>query len=1106
MATALSRRRATGWRRTAGLFRLSSLDGLELDSDAELAQSDGHAVSFRQTFGELEAAGGGLVTIGLTPDGAAWKIASVSSTITGDETIAGAARIDAEQAWQDASASVGDRQSLAQIRPVAPGKARLPGWELLEVAGKAQLQRVRAVAFPTLTDGVVPAYESLVLDTERPLPEAYQIFVDARDGEVLARRNLVQNSHEGPSPVFEFTGTLPAIDGGCDTRKGPYTVAADDHVRAIDVFAGADAPLQDIVLRLYRDTTLLAEADTLLTPERIRYAPAGGPPVGDYLVEVCEFEDDTPPVEPRTYRGTVTLDNTAAPAPYTARWTVFPANPPLHALPSDPWNHPSTDTRERWCWRMTAPADCTRAVGNLASRAPWDHDTRTGAPTSTTIGNNAVTAESWTHATVPSPTQFRPVSATRDYTFPWTNAWSRADCNPGTPYGSAFVPGQSFDIAAAVTNLFVMHNRMHDWSYQLGFTEENWNAQADNFGLTEAFRGNDPVIGNAQAGALVPPPGIVRNNANMFTLPDGQSSVTNMYLWQPLAAAFYPPCVDGDYDMSIIGHEYTHMIENRMIGKGNIRSGHHAGAMGESVSDLLGVEYLNENGFVPTSDENPFAAGTYATGQKLRGIRNYAGNFPATGAFPTPSVYAQVDPLNLSDVGYDLTGPQVHADGEIWTATNFDIRKAFTAKYGSQFPEGDRALQARCAGGVLPPDACPGNRRWIQLVLDAFLLMPTNPSMLDARNAILSADMMRFGGANQNELLLAFARRGMGRNASTTNATGRANGVESDTNPLPDFESPNHPAVAVTFNAAETGGGPTVAARIYVGHYEARVSPIADTDPATNAPAGSSSNNLDATANFAPGTYEFVAHAPGYGHVRFRRTLEAGPAQTVMVRMPPNWASKTQGARATGNVSPVTSAANGAEILSGEQVLGQLIDDTERTNWQVAATRSGDAFAVAGKQVTINLSGRAHPVERVQVSAALGPVFDPEGRVDMTQNRFTALRAFEIWACDNTRDRCGANSTDYRLIYTSPDDAFPADAPRPVQPVLILREFDIPRTRATHLRVVVRSSQCTGAPAYQGEQDADPFNATDCDTAGGASSRFVRIAEVQAFTGEPNVR
>ena len=36
------------------------------------------------------------------------------------------------------------------------------------------------------------------------------------------------------------------------------------------------------------------------------------------------------------------------------------------------------------------------------------------------------------------------------------------------------------------------HNRMHDWSYHLGFTERNWNAQDYNFGLTERRQENDP--------------------------------------------------------------------------------------------------------------------------------------------------------------------------------------------------------------------------------------------------------------------------------------------------------------------------------------------------------------------------------------------------------------------------------------------------------------------------------------------------------------------------------------------------------------------------------------------------------------------------------------
>ena len=44
-----------------------------------------------------------------------------------------------------------------------------------------------------------------------------------------------------------------------------------------------------------------------------------------------------------------------------------------------------------------------------------------------------------------------------------------------------------------------------------------------------------------------------------------------MYLWQPIAGTFYAPCVDGDFDMAVIGHEFGHLIENRMIGKGGRR-------------------------------------------------------------------------------------------------------------------------------------------------------------------------------------------------------------------------------------------------------------------------------------------------------------------------------------------------------------------------------------------------------------------------------------------------------------------------------------------------------------------------------------------------------
>ena len=211
------------------------------------------------------------------------------------------------------------------------------------------------------------------------------------------------------------------------------------------------------------------------------------------------------------------------------------------------------------------------------------------------------------------------------------------------------------------------------------------------------------------------------------------------------------------------------MIENRMIGKGAGRSGHHAGAMGESVGDLMSIEQLNE-----TASSRPTArtAGHGHVRDRREAARDpqLRRQLPVAGCLPDAGHVRPGGPAELLRHRLRRAGPQVHADGEIWTATNFDIRRALAAKYDAQYPEGDQALQERCARGEVPVDRCPGNRRWIQLLFDSYLLDPTAPSMVDARNSLLAADTIRFGGANQAELWLAFARRGLGAGASATTA------------------------------------------------------------------------------------------------------------------------------------------------------------------------------------------------------------------------------------------------------------------------------------------------------------------------------------------------
>jgi extracellular elastinolytic metalloproteinase len=200
-----------------------------------------------------------------------------------------------------------------------------------------------------------------------------------------------------------------------------------------------------------------------------------------------------------------------------------------------------------------------------------------------------------------------------------------------------------------------------------------------------------------------------------------------------------------------------------------------------------------------------------------------------------------------------------------------------------------------------------------------------------------------------------------------------------------------------------------------------------------------------------------------------------------------------------------TGDTNGADAAAQAATLRNLIDDTENTQWETPGNATGP-LSVDGKKVTIDLAGTAPVTVRdVQVSAMLRS----------GQSRFTALRQFEVWACNNGGSRFNHDgppstadcSTDagFRKVYTSAADAFPGNSPRPVSPHLILRSFDIPNTKATHLRLVVKTNQCTGGPNFLGEQDADPANATDCPSAGPATTKFVRAAEFQAFSADTSV-
>jgi extracellular elastinolytic metalloproteinase len=745
-------------------------------------------------------------------------------------------------------------------------------------------------------------------------------------------------------------------------------------------------------------------------------------------------------------------------------WRVFPANPPF--VTDADTSDDSLDTRVLWCWdNATDPRECEEEQRNLASRLPWD--TRApSVPTFTTDGNNATTAISELSPFTPDTAVQRPVSPSRRFDFPWRNRWFESSCNPAN-FTTVGVEGN--DESAATTNLFVMHNRMHDWSYFLGFTEQNYNLQQNNFGNTPPDRENDPEVGQAQGGRRTPVFG--RDNANQITLQDGIAPITNQYLWQPLAGAFYSPCVDGAYDMAVVAHEYTHAITNRMIGGPDGGTGPTQGQT-ESWSDLGFAAYFTEFAISAAEGVDPLVLGPYVTGDTISGIRNYS---------------MSDSPLNYSNLEYDgsgLTSP--HANGEIWSAVNFDILTSLSRKYDPSFPSSDEALQRRCARGQLPADQCPGNRRWNQIQFDSFLLQPSGVSMVDSRDAMLAADRLRFDGANQRELWDAFARRGLGGTAFSKSPT--------DLDALPGFDSPLRSDEARIRFAAPPG---VQDMQVFVGQYEARSTPAADTVAETA---------IDEQVDFVPGTYELLARADGFGHQRFTATFRANEDRTLQVPLRRNLASLHNGAKASGD------GVN----------LDKLIDDTEATNWAsltrkgTASEGNGEGAQVEGRQVTIDLAGsQPHTVAEVQVSAVLRGALTEEDAGDSppdpgSQSRFSALRSFDVFTCNATTGIDCAKGEGFTKVFSSADDAFPSRRPRPKVSDLLLRPFDVRDSKATHVRLVVRDNQCTGGPDFQGETnpDSDPNFNPDCDTESFTADRAVlrppfdqvRAAELQVFS------
>ncbi|MGG5209561.1 T9SS-dependent M36 family metallopeptidase [Chryseobacterium sp. MIQD13] len=192
-------------------------------------------------------------------------------------------------------------------------------------------------------------------------------------------------------------------------------------------------------------------------------------------------------------------------------------------------------------------------------------------------------------------------------------------------------------------------------------------------------------------------------------------------------------------DNGIIAHEYGHGISNRLTGQGYscLSVANSAEQMGEGWSDFFALMLTTRPG---------------DTSALARGMSTYSADQPTTGGGIRPAKYSPDFTINSYTYANTNTVSGSHAIGFIWATMLWDLTWKYIEKYGYN-------------SDVLA-STTSGNAKVLQLVVNGLKLQACSPSFIDGRDAILQADAVGNAGADKCMIWKAFAKRGLGVNAS----------------------------------------------------------------------------------------------------------------------------------------------------------------------------------------------------------------------------------------------------------------------------------------------------------------------------------------------------
>ncbi len=209
------------------------------------------------------------------------------------------------------------------------------------------------------------------------------------------------------------------------------------------------------------------------------------------------------------------------------------------------------------------------------------------------------------------------------------------------------------------------------------------------------------------------------------------------------------------FDNGIVTHEYGHGISLRLTGGAQTSAClNNDEEMGEGWSDFFAL--------VLTQQEND-------TGDLTRGIGTYVSGGPRDSRGIRRYPYSTDMSINPQLHSHIRFSARPHDVGEVWASALWDLYWAFIEQDGYD---------------ATWKDPTSGNVRALQLVMDGLKLQECDPSLLDGRDAILSADELLNLGENSCLIWSVFARRGFGVDAIANDPDSRYDNADGFEVPL----------------------------------------------------------------------------------------------------------------------------------------------------------------------------------------------------------------------------------------------------------------------------------------------------------------------------------